>query len=118
MITPFLPAKDYELSKQFYAYIGFSLGDETTDESRYTECILEDNVFILQDYYVVDWAENTMLTITVPNLDEFLTLLQASIENKNPFGIKVKGPLDAGYGRQLHLLDPSGILWHVFEKKS
>lgn len=117
MIIPFIPAKDFDESVKFYKHLGFKVDDPTGDDVRYAECTLLDNAFILQELYVKEWAENTMMIVEVSSFKEILTKVKTYLEENESDQVKVKGPLNQGYGEQLHLLDPSGVLWHVFEKK-
>ena len=62
---PFLPAKDFGTSLRFYEAIGFEaypLGDTLAELSLGT------HAFLLQDYYVKEWADNTMMHVLVNDL--------------------------------------------------
>ena len=55
---PFLPARDFETSLRFYEAVGFKscrLGDSLA------ELNFGAHAFLLQDHYVKEWAENTMM---------------------------------------------------------
>jgi hypothetical protein len=65
LARPFMPAKDFDLSKNFYETLGF-------------EKLLDGDVaifrtgsggFILQRHYQKDWAENFMMQLMVDDLD-------------------------------------------------
>lgn len=65
LTRPFVPAKDFDVSKRFYEALGF-------------EKLLDDDVaifrlgqggFILQRRYQKDWAENFMMQLMVDDLD-------------------------------------------------
>src|SRR5208337_3272478 len=65
LARPFMPAKDFDLSKHFYETLGF-------------EKLLDGDVaifragsggFILQRHYQKDWAENFMMQLMVDDLD-------------------------------------------------
>jgi hypothetical protein len=65
-MRPMVPAKDYETSKRFYLDLGFrprQLAD------RLFEMQLGTFSFILQDYYVEDWANNFVMHVLVTDLD-------------------------------------------------
>ena len=64
-ITPFLPARDFQLSKQFYDDLGFEVVASIHNAVRLE---IEGYSFWLQDYYVEEWANNTMLCIYVEDL--------------------------------------------------
>ncbi|HEY6373287.1 MAG TPA: hypothetical protein VIX37_22110 [Candidatus Sulfotelmatobacter sp.] len=70
LARPFIPAKDFALSKNFYETLGF-------------EKLLDGDVaifragssgFILQPYYQKDWAENFMMQLIVDDLDVWWAL--------------------------------------------
>ena len=56
-----------------------------------------------------------MLTIHVSDLEAFISNLQVVL-NAYPEA-KFNGPKDFGWGNQIHLLDTTGVLIHVFQKK-
>jgi hypothetical protein len=118
MIETFVPCRDFNESCEFYAAIGFSVsdpvkGDTLTASASYPT----QGAIILQDYYVKDWAENTMMTIEVPELGAFIDRIQTYQSSHPKTSVRFQDPKDYGWGLQIHLLDPSGVLWHVFETK-
>ena len=67
-IRPFIGAKDFELSRSFYRDLGFqetTLGDNM---SVFKTGILS---FYLQDAYVQDWIDNTMVFLEVENVAQY-----------------------------------------------
>jgi hypothetical protein len=65
-LRPFVPAKDFAISKQFYADLGFRvepLGDSIAAMH------LGSYSFLLQDFYVEEWANNFVLHMFVDDLD-------------------------------------------------
>ena len=67
-MRPMVPAKDYETSKRFYLDLVFrslQLGE------RLFEMQLGTFSFILQDYYVQDWANNFVMHVLVTDLDRW-----------------------------------------------
>jgi hypothetical protein len=70
LARPFIPARDFALSKNFYEALGF-------------EKVLDGDVaifragsggFILQPYYEKDWAENFMMQLMVDDLDAWCSM--------------------------------------------
>ena len=68
-IRPFIGAKDFEISRNFYRDLGFQ------------EIVLFQNMslfktmdlgFYLQDAYVKDWIDNTMVFMEVEDVESFL----------------------------------------------
>ena len=64
-ITPFLPAKDFDLSRNFYLGPGFV---EVVKTENAVLLELGGYGFWLQDYYVQDFADNSMLCLYVEDL--------------------------------------------------
>lgn len=117
MIQPFIPCKDFEISRTFYARIGFQVAEVIDGDSKTSEAIFRgEGAIILQDFYVKDWAENTMMTLNVDDLDAFIALVKTYQTQYPDHNVRFRGPQDFGWGHQIHLLDPSGVLWHVFQK--
>ena len=111
-IRPFLGAKDFEISRSFYCDLGF------------TEIIIDPNMslfqwgdmrFYLQNAFVKDWIDNTMVFFEVDHVDDFwtqLTLLGLDIKYEKVRIVPVKS---YDWGKECFIYDPSGILWHVGE---
>ncbi|HMH23132.1 MAG TPA: hypothetical protein VK563_15215 [Puia sp.] len=111
-IRPFIGAKNFELSRSFYRDLGFE------------ESILSYNMsyfktggigFYLQDAYVEDWINNSMVFLEVDDVGrywkELLALdLAAKYEN-----VKLTPIRENDWGRECFMHDPSGILWHFGE---
>jgi catechol 2,3-dioxygenase-like lactoylglutathione lyase family enzyme len=111
-IRPFIGAKDFELSRSFYRDLGFQEHVLTPDMSLFqTEGI----GFYLQNAYVQDWIDNTMIFLEVNDVgrywDELVALnLTAKYKNVKLVPIRVNH-----WGKECFLHDPSGILWHFGE---
>jgi hypothetical protein len=110
---PFLPAKDYETSLRFYQAIGFkaySLGDTLAELSLGT------HAFLLQGYYVKEWAENMVMHVLVNDVHAWWRHL-ASLDLHNQFGVSSPAaPRVEPWGLTVaYVFDPSGVLWHFAE---
>lgn len=118
MITAFIPCQDFTESCAFYQAIGFSVGDPQTGDTPTASAVYSgQGEIILQDFYVKEWAENTMMTLTVDDLDDFIQKVSSYQSHHPESNVRFKPPQDYGWGLQIHLLDPSGVLWHVFQSK-
>jgi hypothetical protein len=110
---PFLPAKDFETSLRFYKAIGFEaypLGDTLAELS------LGPHAFLLQGYYVKEWADNMMMHVLVEDvaawwrhidslvLTEQFDVSPPTTPRVEPWGLTVA-----------YVWDPSGVLWHFAE---
>ena len=112
-IRPFVPARDFALSKRYYSALGFTLTHEDADVA-----ILKSGSFsfILQNFYAKEHAENCMVQLLVRNVDAWwgtvepgrlvgeFAVTEPRVPAIQPWGLKV------GF-----VFDPSGVLWHVAE---
>jgi catechol 2,3-dioxygenase-like lactoylglutathione lyase family enzyme len=106
-IKPYVPAKDFELSQRFYTALGFKLTEAFGDT---VDCDLNGNRFRLQNFYVKDWANNSMLLIDVDDIEawqEHLKDMDASGEFR---GMRVSPTEEISGSQVLHVVDPSGVL--------
>jgi len=109
-IRSFVGAKDYEASKTFYKMIGFEIIEISSDM-----CLLkiENFSFYLQDAYVKDWIENTMIFLELDNPEAYLKTLE-ELNLTNTFkGVKLSKMVYTDWGKEFFLHDPSGVLWHI-----
>lgn len=111
-IRPFIGARDFEISRSFYRDLGF---EEHVLEHNFSVFKTGTLAFYLQDAYVKDWIDNTMLFLEVDDVEryyaELLALdLPSKYKNVRLTPIKVYD-----WGRECFLHDPSGILWHFGE---
>ncbi|MFK8059962.1 MAG: glyoxalase [Polaribacter sp.] len=110
-IRPFIGAKKFEESRNFYTELGFS------------ETILSDNMsvfkvdeklsFYLQKAYVKDWVDNSMLFLEVDDLEEYLSTLKLKKLTEKFPKVKLSSIVKNDWGKEFFLHDPSGILWHI-----
>ncbi len=108
-IRPFIGAKDFELSSQFYRDLGFR---EVVLEPKLSLFATGVTAFYLQNYYAREWIENTMIFLEVDDVDRYWRELSAlELPDKYP-GVKLTPIRDYDWGRECFLHDPSGILWH------
>jgi hypothetical protein len=108
-IRPFIGAKDFSLSRTFYRDLGFQ---ETLISARLCLFRSGDLGFYLQDAYVAEWIENTMVFMEVENATQFYDeLLALDLPGKYE-GVKLVPLRVEQWGRECFLHDPSGVLWH------
>jgi predicted enzyme related to lactoylglutathione lyase len=113
LARPFLPTKDFEQSKQFYEALGF----EKTLDSEVAIFNAGSGGFILQRYWVEDWANNCMMQLMVDDLDAWWARIEA-LDLPGRFGTRVRGPKMEPWGlREVHVIDPAGVLWHIAERR-
>lgn len=111
-IRPFIGAKDFELSRSFYRDLGFEEVTITPDMSLFKNGQLG---FYLQDAYVQDWVDNTMIFMEVENVTEFYDELLALNLTRKYNNVRLIPVRIEHWGRECFLHDPSGILWHFGE---
>jgi hypothetical protein len=111
-IRPFIGARDFELSRNFYLDMGF------------TESILSHNMsyfktdaigFYLQDAYIKDWVDNSMIFMEVEDVSRYWTELSALNITSRYKGVKITPIRVYDWGKECFVHDPSGILWHIGE---
>ena len=111
-IRPFIGAKDFEVSRNFYRDLGFQESILFHNMSLFKT---EGLGFYLQDADVKDWIDNTMVFMEVEDVDEYwkeLLALDLTAKYKN---VKLTPIKKYDWGRECFLHDPSGILWHFGE---
>jgi hypothetical protein len=111
-IRPFIGAKNFELSRSFYRDLGFQESILSHDMSYFkTEGI----GFYLQDAYVKDWIDNSMIFLEVDNVLRYWNELLALDLPAKYDGVRLTPIRELDWGRECFLHDPSGILWHFGE---
>ncbi len=108
-IRPFIGAKDYQLSKNFYRDLGFQ---ETILAHNMSVFKTDQIAFYLQDAYVKDWIDNTMIFVEVDDVNSYYQeLLSLDLTSKYE-KVKLTAAREYDWGKECFLHDPSGILWH------
>ena len=114
MCRPFLPAKDFDVSRAFYAALGF----EKLLDSDVAIFRVGKGTFILQRHYQKEWAENFMMQLMVDDLDAWWAHVEG-LDLPATFGVKPpKAPALQPWGlRVAYVYDPSGVLWHIAQRR-
>ena len=110
-LYPFVPSgPDFERSLAFFAAIGF----ETAWRNEGIAGLRSGGAyFLLQDANVREWQENQMITFEVADLDLYWSELGA-LDLPGTFpGVRLRPPTDFPWGREIHIIDPGGVCWHV-----
>lgn len=108
-IRPFLGASNFEVSRSFYRDLGF---EETVLSPDMSVFKTGTTAFYLQNAYVKDWIDNTMIFMEVDDVDRYwkeLVVLDLPSKYKNAKLTPIK---KYDWGKECFLHDPSGILWH------
>ena len=114
MARPFLPAKDFEVSKAFYEALGF----EKLLDADVAIFRVGAGGFILQRYYQKEWAENFMMQLMVDDLNAWWAHIVA-LDLPGKFAVAPpRAPALQPWGlRVAYVFDPSGVLWHIAERR-
>lgn len=115
-IRAFIGAKDFEVARAFYAALDFT--EITLGATMSYFQVNETLGFYLQDAYVKDWIDNSMIFLEVENLEDCLKELKAKRLTERFPTIRLSNIKNEPWGSEFFLHDPSGILWHFGAFKS
>jgi Glyoxalase/Bleomycin resistance protein/Dioxygenase superfamily len=109
----FLPSENFEVSKEFYVALGFTMvleGDVAILATGESE-------IILTRFYQKEYAENFMMQILVDDLDAWWARI-SSLDLPERFGVPApKEPAMQPWRlRVAYVVDPCGVLWHFAER--
>lgn len=116
VMRPFIPARDFALSQDFYRALGFEVV-LVAPRIATVKAADDKSGFLLQDFYQKDLAENLMVQIIVSDVDAWWAHVRSrSLPER--FGVKEpKAPAAEAWGmRVAYMWDPSGVLWHIAAK--
>jgi len=109
-IKAFVPARDFPLSKQFYADLGFMLAwsDDDLAYLRHGHCS-----FLLQNFYSKEHADNFMMHLLVSDVGAWWRRIEETgLVVK--YGVRAEPPADRPWGmRDFVITDPTGVLWRI-----
>jgi hypothetical protein len=111
-IRPFIGAENFEISRSFYKDLGFQENVLSHNMSYFKT---EGLGFYLQDAYVKDWIDNTMVFLEVDDVDRYWNELSVLDLPAKYNRAKLTSIKQYDWGRECFLHDPSGILWHFGE---
>ena len=122
-IKAFVPSKNFELAKRFYTDLGF-----TVLWSNEEVACLQHGVtaFLLQNYYVKEFADNLMMHLLVEDLDSWWRLVsdQQLVAKYVDTAFKPMTPPVSAEAfaasersswavRDFVFVDPTGVLWRI-----
>ena len=114
-IRPFIGSKDFGISRQFYQDLGFKESILANNLSYFESNSLG---FYLQDAYVKDWIDNTMVFMEVDDVHRFWREIMALNLTSTYENVRIVPVRKMDWGSECFLHDPSGILWHFGEFKN
>ena len=111
-IRPFIGARNFEVSRNFYRDLGF---EESVLSHNMSYFRTDGLGFYLQDAYVKDWIDNSMIFLEVDDVDRYMKELSALDLTSKYEGVRLTPIRKYDWGRECFMHDPSGILWHFGE---
>jgi uncharacterized glyoxalase superfamily protein PhnB len=112
---PFLPAKDFGVSKRFYEELGFT----KVLDGEVAIFRIGTTSFILQNRFEEEWAGNFMMQLMVDDLDAWWAHIE-SLDLPKKYGVPApKKPELQPWGLRVgYVVDPSGVLWHIAQRRA
>jgi hypothetical protein len=110
-LFPFVPSgPDFVVAIAFFAELGF---EKQWENGGLAGLRFGGASFILQQIDIRAWQENQMLVLEVGDLDAYWAEIDAKdLPSRFP-GVRTKPPTDFPWGREVHIIDPAGVCWHV-----
>jgi catechol 2,3-dioxygenase-like lactoylglutathione lyase family enzyme len=109
-IKAFVPARDFELSKQFYQDLGCTIDWSDGD---YAGLRYGCTSFLLQKFYLAAHADNFMMSLMVRDVAAWWEMV-AEKRIVERYGVRAEVPADRPWGmRDFALIDPTGVLWRI-----
>ena len=110
-IYPFVPsAPDFGKAIAFFAELGF---EALWQNDGIAGLRFGGAYFMLQDIDVPEWQSNQMLVLEVDDLDLYWREIDARDLPAKYQGVRTKPPTDYPWGREVHIIDPAGVCWHI-----
>jgi hypothetical protein len=101
---------DFRLALAFLAELGFA---KEWEHDGLAGLRWDAAYFLLQDIDVPEWQKNQMITFEVEDLDSYWSEIEPKqLPAKFP-GARLRPPTDFPWGREIHIIDPGGVCWHV-----
>ena len=115
-LRPFVPARDFALSRRFYQEPGFA---SSFEDAQIAILTLDGFSSIPRNFHVKEFAENRMIQLLVHHVDRCWRRV-SSARLVATFGVSApRAPAPRSWGMRVgFMFDPSGVLWHVAESAS
>lgn len=109
-VKAFVPAADFERSKQFYRALGVEV-PWSSEDLAYVR--LGETSFLLQAFNRPEFASSFQMHLLVENVNDWHAHILATGISKR-FDVEVGEPADRPWAmRDFTLFDPSGVLWRI-----
>jgi len=110
-VRTFVPSQEFNRSKSFYEALGWTT--VWTDGDGLALMELGGYRFMLQNYFVKEWAENFMLTIVVDDAAAWHERVSSSLAGGQFGDARVAEPKPEEWGATVtYAWDPCGVLLH------
>ena len=116
-LNAFVPSRDFDLSKRFYTDLGFTLVWGNAEIAQFQ---VGSYRFLLQgNFYVKEHAGNFMMSLMVEDADDWWNHIERN-GLKEKYALHMASPpaMQPWGLRVLYLSDPSGVLWHIADRKN
>ena len=114
-LYPFVPSgPQFARSLEFFAALGF---ETAWQQPGLAGLRFGGAYFLLQDIDVPVWQTNQMIVFEVDSLDAYWSELEPQNLATSFSGVKLRPPTDFPWGREIHIIDPGGVCWHVRQAK-
>lgn len=109
-LKAFVPAKDFALSRRFYADLGFEQRSEGGGVAYFQ---VDGCAFLLQDFDDQALAENLALHLLVPDVNAWFAHVQAQ-DLAGRYGVRITPLVEQPWGiTEFVVIDPAGVCWHI-----
>ncbi len=110
-VRPFVPAQDFPLSLSFYTALGwYTLW---SDGGALALMSLGGSQMMLQNFYVKEWAENSMLVVEVSDATAWHAHAERVLTDGNFGNARLSDPQREDWGALVtYIWDPCGVLLH------
>jgi len=109
-VRPFVPAEDFAVSRAFYLALGWQ---ELWSDGDMALLQLGEHRIMLQDFYVSDWADNSMITVEVIDAAAWYRHVSSVLARREYGDARVTEPRQEDWGAVVtHVWDPCGVLYH------
>jgi hypothetical protein len=114
-LYPFVPSgPDFQLSLAFFAELGFA---RLWEDDGFAGLRFGGAYFMLQNVDLPEWQKHQMVTFEVDDLDLYWSEIAALQLAARYRGVSIRSPTEFPWGREIHIIDPGGVCWHVRQAK-
>ena len=110
-LHPFVPSgSNFAVSVDFFAELGF---EKLWQHDGLAGLQFGGAYFLLQEIDIPEWQKNQMIVFEVDDLDAYWSEIDLKDLPGRFRGVRTRPPTDFPWGREIHIIDPGGVCWHV-----